>query len=59
MRVAIKIHWFDWINRQEAFVFILLLIAILFLGLTTTTFLTQNNIQDIFKLRLDSHSGLW
>ena len=49
MRVAIKIHWFDWINRQEAFVFILLLIAILFLGLTTTTFLTQNNIQDISR----------
>ena len=49
MRVAIKLHWFDWINRQEVFVFILLLIAILFLSLTTTTFLTQNNIQDISR----------
>jgi len=49
MRVAIKLHWFDWINRQEVFVFILLLVAILFLSLTTTTFLTQNNIQDISR----------
>ena len=49
MRAGLKRHWFDWINRQEVFVFILLLVAILFLSLSTTTFLTTNNLQNVSR----------
>jgi ribose transport system permease protein len=49
MQIGLKRHWFDWINRQEFFVFILLLIAIFFLSLTTTTFLTANNLQNVSR----------
>jgi ribose transport system permease protein len=49
MQISLKRRWFDWINRQEFFVFILLLIAILFLSLTTTTFLTANNLQNVSR----------
>jgi ribose transport system permease protein len=49
LRVGLKHHWLDWINRQEVFVFILLLFAIVFLSLTTTTFLTTNNLQNVSR----------
>jgi ribose transport system permease protein len=49
MRVAFRPHWFEWISRQEVFVLSLLLITILFLSLTTATFPTKNNLQDILR----------
>jgi len=49
MQVAFRPRWFDRFSRQEVFVLFLLLIAIMFLSLTTATFLTQNNLQDILR----------
>jgi ribose transport system permease protein len=49
MRAGLKRHWFDWIYRQEIFVFILLLIVVVFLSLSTTTFLTTNNLQNVSR----------
>ncbi len=49
MRAMSKHSWFDLFNRQEIFVFILLLAVIVFLSLTTTTFLTTNNLQNVSR----------
>jgi ribose transport system permease protein len=49
MRVSLKRQWFDWVNRQEVIVFTLLLVAIFFLSLTTTTFLTTSNLQNVSR----------
>jgi ribose transport system permease protein len=38
-----------WINRQELFVFVLLLIVILLLSFTTDTFLSSNNLQNVAR----------
>ena len=46
---VIKRGRFEWINRQEVIVFILLLVTILFLSLSTNTFLTANNLQDVSR----------
>jgi ribose transport system permease protein len=40
---------FEWINRQELIVFILLLAAIVFFSLSTNTFLTTNNLQNVSR----------
>jgi len=44
-----KRRWFGWINRQEAFIFLLLMVAIVFLSLSTNTFLTTNNLQNVSR----------
>ena len=49
MRASIKRRWFEWSNRQEVFVFILLLVAVIFLSLSTDTFLTANNLQNVSR----------
>ncbi len=49
MRASLKGRWYKWINRQEMVVFILLLSAIVFLSLTTSTFLTSNNLQNVAR----------
>ena len=49
MRLTFRPHWFERLNRQEVFVLFLLLIVIMFLSLTTATFLTRNNLQDISR----------
>lgn len=49
MRSSIKRRWFAWSNRQEVFVFILLLVAVIFLSLSTDTFLTTNNLQNVSR----------
>jgi ribose transport system permease protein len=49
IRASLKRRWFEWSNRQEVFVFILLLVAIIFLSLSTDTFLTTNNLQNVSR----------
>jgi ribose transport system permease protein len=49
MRVSLKQNWLRWSNRQELFVFVLLLIVILFLSFTTDTFLSSNNLQNVAR----------
>jgi ribose transport system permease protein len=49
IHASIKRRWFEWSNRQEVFVFILLLVAVIFLSLSTDTFLTANNLQNVSR----------
>jgi ribose transport system permease protein len=49
MRTLIKRRRFEWINRQEVIVFILLVVAVVFLSLSTNTFLTANNLQNVSR----------
>jgi ribose transport system permease protein len=46
---SIKHRRFEWINRQELIVFMLLLAAIVFFSLSTNTFLTANNLQNVSR----------
>ena len=47
--VFIQRRRLEWINRQEVIVFILLLVAIVFFSLSTNTFLTANNLQNVSR----------
>lgn len=49
MQSFIKRRQFEWINRQEGIVLLLLLVAIVFLSLSTKTFLTANNLLDVAR----------
>ena len=49
IRAGLNRRWFEWINRQEVFTFFLLLIAVVYLSLKTTTFLTASNLQNVSK----------
>ena len=49
MHAFTKRKRFEWINRQEVIVFILLLAAIVFFSLSTNTFLTANNLQNVSR----------
>jgi ribose transport system permease protein len=48
-RASIKRRWFESINRQEVYVFILLIVIVVFLSLVTSTFLTANNLQNVSR----------
>ena len=49
VRAFTKFRRFEWTNRQEGIVLILLLAAIIFFSLSTNTFLTTNNLQDVSR----------
>jgi ribose transport system permease protein len=49
MFAPIKRIWINWFNQQEFFIFTLLLVVIVFLSLTTSTFLTANNLQNVAR----------
>ena len=44
-----KSRWFKWVNRQEFFIFVLLLVGVALFSLSTSTFLTANNLQNVSR----------
>ncbi len=49
MLASLKRGWIIWADRQEFFVFALLLVVITYLALATDTFLTGNNLQNVAR----------
>ena len=49
MIASLKRGWIIWADRQEFFVFALLLVVITYLALATDTFLTANNLQNVAR----------
>jgi ribose transport system permease protein len=49
MLASLKRGWIIWADRQEFFVFALLLFVITYLALATDTFLTANNLQNVAR----------
>ncbi len=49
MLASLRRSWTNSVNRQEFFVFILLLIVVCFLSLATATFLTPNNLENVAR----------
>ena len=49
MLASLKRSSINWANRQEFFVFVLLLVVITYLSLATNTFLSANNLQNVAR----------